>query len=397
MVTAWKVASRRLQRCRSPLALGMAVLGLALAVGACGSSGGGSGSDGSGSTAATTPAATTGGDDAAKKAADELAKLPRLDGKTVAYISILPIEYLSTSYNAARAAVEELGGKFEVYNSDADPNKELANVKTAIAKGADALLVFSTSPGAIPNIAKIAHAAKVPILHYYSYVDAVADKSVVDAWLGADATEIGRRVGELMASKLKSGDEVAAIKGFPGTAEVTLYQKGFEEVMKAKGIKVVAQPTSNWDRQKAFQEAQQILSRYPNIKGLFCHNDDTMAGCVSALRQAGKRPGDVVLATLNVSPTGIEFIKQGWMVGGVQQSPPLESAIGARLIAQMLAGEKPELQSVNRCWDDAATVTKDKLASLDPVTTWTFTKETIKEALVRPCVGQTSIFAAKGA
>jgi ABC-type sugar transport system substrate-binding protein len=374
------------------------------ALAACGSS---SDSDSGGSaspaaTAAAAPAETAAETTAeaaapaermsADQVAADLEKLPSLKGKTVAYISVLPIEYLTTSYNSARAAVEELGGKLQVYNSAGNPNTELANVKTAIAKGVSGLLVFSTSPAAIPGLANLAHKANIPIIHYYAYVDQVKDKSVVDAWVGADAVEIGRGVGELMASKLQAGDEVAEITGFAGTAEVSLYKKGFDTVMEEKGIKIVSSPTSNWDRQKAFQQTQQIVNRYPNLKGLFCHNDDTMAGCVAALRAAGKKPGDVALATLNVSPTGLELIKQGWMLGGVQQSPPLESAIAARLMAQFIAGEKPPLQEGNRCWAASPTATQDNVDAINPVTLWTFTAETTREALVTPCVGQSSIF-----
>jgi ABC-type sugar transport system substrate-binding protein len=366
-------------------------------LGACGSEKSTEPTGSASASAETTSAAPTPAADglSAEQVKEALKDIPSLEGKKIAYISALPIEYLSTSYESARMAVEELGGTFQVYDSEGDPNKELANVRTAINQGTDGLLVFSTSPAAISNIAKIAHESDVPIVHYYAYVDAVADKTVVDAWVGADATEIGRDVGNLMAENLEAGDQVAAITGHVGTAEVSLYEAGFEKVMDDKGIEVVATPTSEWRRQAAFEEAQQLLSRYPNLKGLFCHNDDTMMGCVSALRQSGKQPGDVVLATLNVSPTGIQLIKEGWMVGGVQQSPPLESAIATRLLAQIIAGEQPPLEQGGRCWADTPVATAENVDQLDPVTTWTFNEETIREALVRECVGVDGI-ASKG-
>lgn len=372
------------------LAVGtLAVLSTTFVLSACGSEDAAE-TTGSGSASAkTTSAETT--PPVERMSTEEiqaaLKDIPSLEGKKIAYISVLPIEYLSTSYESARMAVEELGGEFQVYDSEGDPNKELANLRTAINQGTDGLLVFSTSPAAIPSVAKIARENDVPIVHYYAYVDAVGDKTVVDAWVGADATEIGRGVGNLMAENLEAGDQVAAITGHSGTAEVSLYQAGFEEIMDEKGIEVVAKPTSEWSRQAAFEEAQQLLSRYPNLKGLFCHNDDTMMGCVSALRQAGRQPGDVVLATLNVSPTGIQLIKEGWMVGGVQQSPPLESAMATRLLAQMIAGEQPPLAEGRRCWADTPVATADNVDQLDPVTTWTFNEDTIREALVRECTG----------
>ena len=129
---------------------------------------------------------------------------------------------------------------------------------------------------------------------------------------------------------LQKGDQVAAVQGQLGRGEVEAYESGFESQLKAKGITVVAKPSSKWSRQTAYSLAQQLLTKYPNLKGLYCHNDDTTVGCVQALKQAGKKPGQIRLVTLNGSPTGAETIKQGWPRPTSRQPPPLESALAVR-------------------------------------------------------------------
>lgn len=384
----------------------LCALGLALLVTACGSSGDSSTSSSSssttqGGTASTT--ATSAGD--TKRAAipvptqavaDAIVKkLPSLDGKRIAFLSAVPIEYLAADYNAAKQAVQELGGTLTVFDAAGDPTKELGNVRTAITQKYDAILGYTLSQASAFNVNKLAKAAGIPYIQYYAYTPAItnAQKSQIHAWVGSDAYDIGKISGEQFVSKLKPGDDIAIIRGFSGTAEVTEYERGFRSIVVPYGLKIVATPSADWVRQKAFAAAQGILSSHPGIKGLYCMNDDQSAGCVAALRAAGKRPGDVAMSALNVSPTGIDLIKQGWMIGGASMSPALESAIGVRLAAQFLAGQQPRLQPVNRCWYQNQSITKDNLGTLDPATTFVLNADQIRRALATPCLGQATALA----
>jgi len=318
----------------------------------------------------------------------QTAAIPSLKGKTIAYIQTGSVEYFLRSMQGAKAAVEALGGKIVVYNSNYKPDTEIANVRTAITKKVDGILLFSISQGTLTTSARLAHDAGIPVADYYGYTPAV--KSLpVNFWTGAKPYDIGVLDGKAMAALLNKGDKVAAVQGQLGRGEVEDYERGFESQLKPKGIVVVAKPTSHWSRQEAIARAQELLTKYPDLKGLYCHNDDTTVGCVQALKRAGKKPGEVKMVTLNGSPTGIQLMKQGWLQADVTQPPPLESALAVRALAQVIAGKAPKFPVP--CYTPISLIPPKTLAHLPLVTTWIPTAKSTAAALQTPCANQKSI------
>jgi ABC-type sugar transport system substrate-binding protein len=315
-------------------------------------------------------------------------KIPSLEGKTIAYIQTGSVEYFQRSMEGARAAVQALGGTLLVYNSNYEAATELANVRTAITRGVDGILLFSISRATLTTSARLAKQAGIPVANYYGYVPGTP-KDLVGFWTGANAFDIGTLDGKAMAALLKKGDKVAAVQGQLGRGEVEDYQRGFENQVKKKGIVVVAKPTSHWSRQEALARAQELLVKYPDLKGMYCHNDDTTVGCVQALRQRGKKPGELKLVTLNGSPTGIDLIKQGWLQADVTQPPPLESALAVRALAQIIGGEKVKYPVP--CYTPISLMTKGNLSNLPLVTTWIPTKASTLASLLTPCANQKKI------
>lgn len=336
---------------------------------------------------ATTEAATaetTTTEETTASASSELEQIPRLDGKTIAYIQTGSVEYFDSSMKGAKAAVELLGGELVVYNSEFDPAKELANVRTAITQKVDGILLFSVSRGALESSARLAREAGIPVADYYGYVKD-SDPNLVDFWTGANPYDIGRLDGQAMVELLSEGDQVAAVQGVLGRGEVEEYERGFEEELAAKNIKVVDKPTSNWSRQEALDRARELLVKYPDLKGLYCHNDDTTVGCVNALKAAGKEPGDIKMVTLNGSPTGIQLMKEGWLQADVTQPPPLESAMAVRALAQIIGGV--EVDYPVPCYTPISLIKPDDLNDLSPLVSWEPTDTA--QALVTPCANQT--------
>jgi len=265
----------------------------------------------------------------------------------------------------------------------------VANVRTAVAKHVDGILLFSISQGTLASSARLAKQAGIPVADYYGYTPKV-DKKLVGFWTGGDPYQIGVLDGKAMAALLKKGDKVAAVQGQLGRGEVEQYESGFESQLKLKGITVVAKPTSHWSRQQAYQRTQEILTKYPDIKGLYCHNDDTTVGCVQALKQAGKKPGDVKLVTENASPTGFQLMKQGWLQADVTLPPPLESALAVRALAQIIA--KKNIAYPIPCHTPSQLITTASLSKVPPEASWIVTKSGTIKALLTPCANQKSIF-----
>ncbi|MDU9404145.1 ABC transporter substrate-binding protein [Pseudomonas sp. zfem004] len=75
-----------------------------------------------------------------------------------------------------------------------------------------------------------------------------------------------------------------------------------------------------WSRQRAFEQAQVLLERYPETRLVWSANDEMAFGAMRAFEQAGKVPGrDAVFSAVNSSPEALRALidgRLGVLMGG---------------------------------------------------------------------------------
>ena len=61
-----------------------------------------------------------------------------------------------------------------------------------------------------------------------------------------------------------------------------------------------------WSRQRAYEQAQQLLERYPATRLVWSANDEMAFGAMQAFEAAGRKPGrDVLFSAVNSSPEAL--------------------------------------------------------------------------------------------
>jgi ABC-type sugar transport system substrate-binding protein len=100
----------------------------------------------------------------------------------------------------------------------------------------------------------------------------------------------------------------------------------------------VAVEAADWDRQKAYDIATNILQANPDIAGIMCANDEMALGVVEALKAAGVKD--------KVKVVGIDFIEEaktsiqnGELDGSVVMSPYLFGKAGLILALKAIQGQ----------------------------------------------------------
>jgi ABC-type sugar transport system substrate-binding protein len=336
--------------------------------------------------------ASCGGDDGAEAAKDGEPSSPRVDGipslegKRVAYIKAGSVEFYEYSSEGSRLAVERLGGELVVFDSQFNPQTELKNVQDAIAQRVDGILLSSISKDSLVTAARLAEQAGIPVVDFFGYTSGVTDPDLVDAFIQADPTTWGNMMGGAMAEALEGckGCEVAQVIGLLGRGEVEAATAAFTATAEGAGLKVVATPTSEWDRQQAFARTQELLQKYPDLRGIHVGDEDTAAGAIQALKQAGKKPGEIVVTSVYGSPEGVELMEAGWLQATANFSPPQQGAMATRLLSQVIAGEN--LAVPVPCLSPLLTITADNLSELQP---WKPTPQLVSEWIREPCANQT--------
>lgn len=198
-------------------------------------------------------------------------------------------ERWKTDEAAIKAQLAKLGAKYISADAGGSPEKQLGDVDSLLAKGANALIILAMDKDAIvPALAK-ARQRKVPVVAY----DRLIEQPGV-FYITFDNKEVGRLQAKAVLAAKGNGNYVM-IKGSPTDPNADFLRSGQQEVLAdaiAKGsVKIVGEEyTDGWKPEVAQKNMEQILTRNGNkVDAVVASNDGTAGGVVAALSARGIR------------------------------------------------------------------------------------------------------------
>jgi ribose transport system substrate-binding protein len=132
---------------------------------------------------------------------------------------------------------------------------------------------------------------------------------------------------------------VAILEGIRGADNAEARKSGFTDAVKGK-LSIVASESAEWDTEKAYQKAQNILAAHKDLNGIFCANDKMAIGALKAVAEAGRK-GKVVVVGYDNIPDVKPALASGEMAATIEQHPDLMGKYGARMAVGVLNGDVP--------------------------------------------------------
>jgi ribose transport system substrate-binding protein len=193
------------------------------------------------------------------------------------------------------------------------------------------------SKGVIPVI-QDANRAGIPVIT----VDTGADGGNLVTYIATDNYFAGKQAADWMIQMLGGKGKVAMIEGTPGSMQGRQRMEGFHEVIKANpNMNLAVSIPANFERAKGMAVMEDILTAHPDLKGVFCANDEMALGALEALRQR-KMIGKVVLLGMNGSWDALAATAKGEMQGTVVQFSRLHGTEFVNVAVQYLNGTKKD-------------------------------------------------------
>jgi ribose transport system substrate-binding protein len=231
-------------------------------------------------------------------------------------------------------AGQQQGFTVQTYFSNNSQSQELANVQDAISKHVDGIEMYAVSLSAESADVAAANAAHIPIFLLYGYSKDVLPK--VAGFEQVNLIDYGKQVGSWLSQHLSNG-KVAIITGLLGRGDAEAYAQGFKDGLSANSnLSVVAQLPGDWNRQKAQNATQDLITAHPDLKGLYVENEDMAIGAILALQRAGKL-SQVMVVSSNGAPYGLDAISKGEIQASSTCSPALEAVMGMRILEGVIA------------------------------------------------------------
>lgn len=196
-------------------------------------------------------------------------------------------ERWKTDEGAIKAALEAAGVEYISSDAQSSSAKQLSDVESLIARGANALIILAQDASAIGPAVSAAADEGIPVIAY--------DRLIEDSrafYLTFDNVEVGRMQARAVLAAQPTGNYVM-IKGSPTDPNADFLRGGQQEVLQAAidagDITIVAEAyTDAWAPANAQRNMEQILTAQDNkVDAVVASNDGTAGGVVAALTAQG--------------------------------------------------------------------------------------------------------------
>ncbi|MSR69761.1 MAG: ribose ABC transporter substrate-binding protein [Phycisphaerales bacterium] len=217
------------------------------------------------------------------------------------------------------------------------PEKQIADIEALMAKKVDALVILATESAPITPIAQEAHDRGILIVS----VDRGFLKPVADIFIEGDNAAFGRKGAQFMVEKLggkgKAKGEIIILEGIPCTVNTARVTAALEIFHDEPGIKIVAQQAANWNRQKALEVTETLLTKSPKVTAIWASDDDMALGAEQALAEKGIE-GVWILGGAGMKDIIKRVMDRDPMFPADITYPPSMIATGMELASSVLAG-----------------------------------------------------------
>ena len=196
-------------------------------------------------------------------------------------------ERWKTDEAAIKGALDAAGATYISADAQSSASKQLSDVESLIAQGADVLVILAQDTQAIIPAVQAAADEGIPVIAY--------DRLIEDSralYLTFDNVEVGRMQARAVFAAAPKGNYVM-IKGSPTDPNADFLRGGQQEILQAAidagDITIVGEAyTDGWLPANAQRNMEQILTANDNnVDAVVASNDGTAGGVVAALTAQG--------------------------------------------------------------------------------------------------------------
>ncbi|MDU3199222.1 MAG: D-ribose ABC transporter substrate-binding protein [Anaerococcus hydrogenalis] len=251
------------------------------------------------------------------------------DGKLKVGVSLSTLN--NPFFVSIREGVEEAAKDKDVETviTDAqnDSSSQNNQVEDLITQKVDLIIINPVDSTAISSSVKKANEANIPVI----CVDRSSDEGEIVSFISSNNIEGGKLAGEFILEKAGKDAKVIQLEGIPGASSTRERGEGFKKATDKK-IDLVASQTANFDRAEGMTVMENLLQAQPDVKAVFCQNDEMALGASEAIKASGK---DIVLVGFDGNEDAINAVKEGTMTATVAQKPKEMGKIKSRLTTRI--------------------------------------------------------------
>jgi len=276
--------------------------------------------------------------------------------------------YFRGCLDGMQAEAKKLGANLDVQLSGPDATAQIQQIKNAMVKQPDAIIVTPIDTKALAAVTKEATDKGIPVFGVCDDIGAngkEAGESRV-SFVGPDQVLIGRKKAQFIVDELDGKGRVGQFYGVRGVPFDLYTREGAAAVFKdAPGIDFREGPyAGEYSADAGLRAAQNLLTANPGLKGMICDNDDLCLGAVKALNERNIAPEDIVVVSNDGIQPAIDAVERGdidytqafcgWNMGEV---------VMKQVVDLLVDGKAPPELTI----DEGRDITRQNAANAEPV------------------------------
>jgi ribose transport system substrate-binding protein len=248
-------------------------------------------------------------------------------------------EFWKSIHAGAAEAARELGADilWKGPQKEDDRAQQITVVEDFISRGVDGIVLAPLDDRALMRPVGDAAREKIPVIIIDSglqgedYVSFVATDNYLGGVLGA------RRLGGLLSGR----GRIFLIRYQEGSASTMERERGFLETVQKEfpSLTLLVQDQyAGATTETAYQLAENLIGRFPDVEGIFTPNESSTFGTLRALQESGLA-GKVKFVGFDSSPKLVQGLREGSLQGLVLQNPRKMGDLGVRYLIAHLKGQ----------------------------------------------------------
>jgi len=229
----------------------------------------------------------------------------------------------------------ENGWKTLVLSANADVPTQLSQIYDLVSKKVDYLLVGPIDGSAVIPGLKAAKEAGIPVVVIAQPVAPAGEQYIVSTQV-PDDTDLGKGSAELAAEAVGKGGTVVIVDGLPGSSDVAIRHAAMDKVWTANDIKVLGVQPANWDSTLAATVTEDLLTRYPGVKGIVSLDGAMTPGVLRSAEDHGFT-GRVI--GLGGTATELDAIRTGKLYGTTCMSAGDNALAALKVVGDLIDGK----------------------------------------------------------
>jgi ribose transport system substrate-binding protein len=267
-------------------------------------------------------------------------------GSKTLQIAVIPKgtthEFWKSIHAGAARAAREAG--VEIFwkgpQKEDDRAQQITVVEDFVSRGVDGIVLAPLDDRALVRPVADAVREGIPVV----VIDSGLQGSDYTSYVATDNYKGGvlaaRRLGGLLDGK----GRIFLIRYQEGSASTEQREAGFlDTVMKEFPglVLLVRDQYAGATTETAYQLAENLISRFPDVEGVFAPNESSTFGTLRALQES-RLAGKIVFVGFDSSPKLVQGLRDGDIQGLVIQNPVQMGYLGVKTIVAHLRGEPVE-------------------------------------------------------